>query len=271
MVKRFIRDFVWNIDKSDTTKMMKFLYLAYFSVVLELLFSILRKKNLFHEELLTYSSISKAGIFSEDTSLEHTYQVKGIDLTQSIKMAKEVFSDIQEIFMNNDGLIKKLESSDPSQFIMNHRHDFLRIYDTKWDEVYTFLQQRKQAEEKIFLCMMENILTYIPTALKIARAEDDLIYYVLTRSKSELGKLEKYTKPERSLILKLKINMIEISINFNNEKNLNTLLANGDDILKKYRMDNVLSQYTLNRIESIYEEEKKNIVLLNLLNKNSKG
>ena len=64
MVKRFIRDFVWNIDKSDTTKMMKFLYLAYFSVVLELLFAILRKKNLFHEELLTYSAISKAGIFS---------------------------------------------------------------------------------------------------------------------------------------------------------------------------------------------------------------
>ena len=150
--------------------------------------------------------------------------------------------------MNNDGLIKKLESSDSSHFIMNHRHDFLRIYDTKWDEVYTFLQERKQAEEKIFLCMMENILVYIPTALKIARAEDDLIYYVLTRSKSELGKLEKYGKPERSLILKLKINMIELSINFNNEKNLNTLLANGDDIIKKYRMDNVLSQFTLNRI-----------------------
>ena len=48
--------------------------------------------------------------------------------------------------MNNDGLIKKLETSDPSHFIMNHRHDFLKIYDTKWDEVYTFLQERKQAE-----------------------------------------------------------------------------------------------------------------------------
>ena len=65
--------------------------------------------------------------------------------------------------------------------------------------------------------------------------------------------------------------MIEISINFNNEKNLNTLLANGDDIIKKYRMDNVLSQFTLNRIEGIYEEEKKNIALLNFLNKTSKG
>ena len=136
MVKRFIRDFIWNVDKSDTTKMMKFLFVAYFSVILELLFNILRNKSYFHEELLTYSAISKSGIFSENTSLEHTYEIRGNDLTQSVRMAREVLSDIQQIFMKNDGLINKLETADPSQFIMNHRHDFLRIYDNKWQEVY---------------------------------------------------------------------------------------------------------------------------------------
>ena len=147
IVKRFIRDFVWNIDKSDTTKMMKFLYIAYFSVVLEMLFDTLNKKNYFHEELTTFSSISQAGIFSFNTSLEHTYQRRTqTDLTQSIRMAREVLEDIQQLFVTNESLVKKLSSTDPSMFIMNHRHDFLRIYDSSWKEVFDFLKGRKQSE-----------------------------------------------------------------------------------------------------------------------------
>ena len=73
--------------------------------------------------------------------------------------------------------------------------------------------------------MLENLFVYIPTAFKIARAENDLIEYVLTRSKTELGKLEQKTKPDRNLILKLKIRMIEMSINFDNEGHLNDLMS----------------------------------------------
>ena len=91
---------------------------------------------------------------------------------------------------------------------MNHRHDFLRIYDNDWKDVFEFLQARKQSEEKIFLCMLENLMVYIPTAFKIAKAESDLINYVITRSKSEIDKLKGYSSPDRNLILQLKISMI---------------------------------------------------------------
>ena len=73
--------------------------------------------------------------------------------------------------------------------------------------------------------MLENLFVYIPTAFKIARAENVLIEYVLTRTKTELGKLEQKTKPDRNLILKLKIRMIEMSINFDNEGHLNDLMS----------------------------------------------
>ena len=65
--------------------------------------------------------------------------------------------------------------------------------------------------------------------------------------------------------------MIEISINFDNEKNLLNLMAGGDDLLKRNRIENVVAPFNLNKIENIYEEEKKNITLLNFLNKSYKG
>jgi len=41
-VKRFIRDYVWNKYSNETTFQMKFIYVAYFSVILEMLFQILK-------------------------------------------------------------------------------------------------------------------------------------------------------------------------------------------------------------------------------------
>jgi hypothetical protein len=51
---------------------MKFLYVAYFSAILEILFDSLKKKNWVHEELTTYSAISNAGIFHFSTTLERS-------------------------------------------------------------------------------------------------------------------------------------------------------------------------------------------------------
>lgn len=96
MVKRFIRDYVWNCDKSETSYMMRFLFLSYFSVVLDLLFKSLKRRHYFHEELNTYSCISKAGIFGEDTSLEQAFERhQPQDLTKSVQMATHVFVAFQ--------------------------------------------------------------------------------------------------------------------------------------------------------------------------------
>lgn len=65
-----------------------------------------------------------------------------------------------------------MKKADPSTFIMNHRHDFLKIYDNKWSDVYDYLKSKGKGEEKIFTIMLENLMIYIPTALKIANAED---------------------------------------------------------------------------------------------------
>jgi len=75
-----------------------------------------------------------------------------------------------------------MKKADPSTFIMNHRHDFLKIYDNKWSDVYDYLKSKGKGEEKIFTIMLENLMIYIPTALKIANAEDELLRYVIKGS-----------------------------------------------------------------------------------------
>lgn len=65
---------------------------------------------------------------------------------------------------------------------MNHRHDFLKIYDNNWSEVYKHLEKKKAGEERVFIVLLESLMIYIPTALKIAKAEDSLLRYVLKSS-----------------------------------------------------------------------------------------
>jgi hypothetical protein len=216
IVKRFIRDFVWKEYTNETTNQMKFLYVAYFSAILEILFDRLKKNNWIHEELNTYSAISKAGIFSFSTILEDRYEEQV--LTSSARFTKEFISDIHVIFDKNVQLLKKIENTDPSTFIMNHRHDFLKIYDNDWEEVYQHLNKRKPVEAKVFVVLLENLMVSIPTALKIAKAEDSLLRYVLKSSSKELKKLQGRSKNERSLKLQLKVYLIELGINLSLEK-----------------------------------------------------
>lgn len=45
------------------------------------------------------------------------------------------------MFVVNDQLQFKMKKTDPSTFIMNHRHDFLKFYDNEWEEVYNYLSK----------------------------------------------------------------------------------------------------------------------------------
>lgn len=91
---------------------------------------------------MTYSAVSSSGIFSFSTTLGNIYGKR--DLTKSTRVAKTFLSDFDSVFMKNQQLIDKIKSTDPSTFIMNHRHDFLKVYDYKWSDVFNFFQSRKK-------------------------------------------------------------------------------------------------------------------------------
>lgn len=37
-----------------------------------------------------------------------------------------------------------MKKTDPSTFIMNHKHDFLKIYDNDWKNLYEHLAKRNK-------------------------------------------------------------------------------------------------------------------------------
>lgn len=82
--------------------------------------------------------------------------------------------------------------------------------------------------------MLENLFVYIPTALKIARAEEDLVLYVIKRSRAELNKLKSFSKLERSLILQLKISLLEIGISLQSNK-VQNFLDESEKLITDYK------------------------------------
>jgi hypothetical protein len=36
-----------------------------------------------------------------------------------------------------------MKNTDPSTFILNHKHDFLKFYDNDWEEVYDYLEKQR--------------------------------------------------------------------------------------------------------------------------------
>lgn len=79
--------------------------------------------------------------------------------------------------------------------------------------------------------MFENLMVYIPTALKIAKAEDNLIKYVLRGSCREVEKFENISQPDRSLIIQLKILMINLGMSLTNREEKVEYLIKGNHIL----------------------------------------
>lgn len=63
-------------------------------------------------------------------------------------------SDLNDIFINNEQLLEKMKKTDHSTFIMNHRQDFLKFYDTRWPDVHEHLVKRGKSEEKIFVILL---------------------------------------------------------------------------------------------------------------------
>lgn len=63
VVKRFIRDFIWNRDRSDENYYMKHIFVAYTAVLLDIYLKFLVDERYIHEEILEYSDISQCGVF----------------------------------------------------------------------------------------------------------------------------------------------------------------------------------------------------------------
>ena len=85
--------------------------------------------------MLTYSEISKSGIFSFKTNL-----------TESQKINKKLATDIEKVFMKNEVFTEKIKTKDYSVFILNHQQDFLKIYDYDWSIIYDYLKKKGNRE-----------------------------------------------------------------------------------------------------------------------------
>lgn len=142
-MKRFIRDIIWRNHQNETTNQNKFLYICYFSVILEIMFSNLKEKKLFHEDINTFSSISSSGIFSNNTTLSSLVEKK-FSLTESMYHAKTYATELYDIFSNNHKFIEKLKKTDHITFIQNHQHDLLKIFDIDWANIVQYLKNKNK-------------------------------------------------------------------------------------------------------------------------------
>ncbi len=57
------------------------------------------------------------------------------------------------------------------------------------------LQIARPKEQKIFLNYLQNLILIIPTALKIAHEQNNLIQYVIRKSSPVLDQIKDYSKP----------------------------------------------------------------------------
>lgn len=106
-------------------------------------------------------------------------------------------------------LKEKIKSSDPSIFILNHKLDFLHIYGFDWSRVIESLKKSKAREFSILINYLQKLIILIPTALKIANAEDSLIQYSIRQSIQLLAQIREFSKPAHNLLLTLKLKLMK--------------------------------------------------------------
>ena len=139
VVRRFIRDFIWNKDRSDENFYMKHIFVAYTAVMLDIYLTFLVSEKYIHESLIEYTDISKAGIFKfKDNNYFE------ISLTESIRYVEDYNSRFERILKQQHALREKIKNSDPSVFILNHKMDFLHIYSFDWSKIYEYLYQHRR-------------------------------------------------------------------------------------------------------------------------------
>ena len=131
VVRRFIRDFIWNKDKSDENFYMKHIFVAYTAVMLDIYLNFLVSEKYIHESLIEYTDISKAGLFKYK---DNNYIKE--NLTESVKYVEDYNSRFEKMLKQQHALREKIKNSDPSVFILNHKLDFLHIYGYDWSKIY---------------------------------------------------------------------------------------------------------------------------------------
>ena len=104
IVKRFIRDFIWNKDKSDENYYMKHIFVAYTAVMLDIYLKFLVEERYIHEELLEYSDVSMTGIFKYK---DNNYNQ--ISLTESIRYVEEYNSKFERILKEQPALRERIK------------------------------------------------------------------------------------------------------------------------------------------------------------------
>lgn len=86
-----------------------------------------------------------------------------------------------------------MRKSDPSVFITNHKHDFLNIFEKRWDVVFKYLKDKnketKVCEDKACIAYLQNLTIFIPTVFKIAKVETSLLKFIISKSTSMLSRL----------------------------------------------------------------------------------
>jgi hypothetical protein len=58
----------------------------------------------------------------------------------------------------------------------------LHIYGFDWSKVIEYLKKNKAREQSILINYLQKLIILIPTALKVANAEDSLIQYSIRQS-----------------------------------------------------------------------------------------
>jgi len=93
-------------------------------------------------------------------------------------------------------------------FILNHKLDFLHIYDYDWNKVYEYLLKKHQKESNVFITYLQKLIILIPTALKIANVEESLLQYSIKHSITLHSQIRNYSKPEINLMLTIKLKLL---------------------------------------------------------------
>ena len=206
VVRRFIRDFIWNKDKSDENFYMKHIFVAYTAVMLDIYLTFLVSEKYIHESLIEYTDISKAGIFKfKDNNYFE------ISLTESIRYVEDYNSRFEKILKQQHALREKIKNSDPSVFILNHKMDFLHIYSFDWSRIYEYLYQNRRREASVLINYLQRLIILIPTAMKVAGLEESLQKYAIRQSIQLLAQIRKYSKPAHNLMLTLKLKLMKTS------------------------------------------------------------
>ena len=206
VVRRFIRDFIWNKDKSDENFYMKHIFVAYTAVMLDIYLNFLVSEKYIHESLIEYTDISKAGLFKYK---DNNYIKE--NLTESVKYVEDYNSRFEKILKQQHALREKIKNSDPSVFILNHKLDFLHIYGYDWSKIYQYLSHNRKKEASVLINYLQRLIILIPTAMKVAGLQQSLRKYAIRQSIQMLAQIRKYSKPAHNLMLTLKLKLMRTS------------------------------------------------------------